>query len=151
MTMHMMGHAYSTINTRKSKMKKLTDSKIRELEPAWHAHNRALKRSHQPKISFSEYVEDLYGLKPLPTVKKRGPELNPLDGKRTNYRRDEDLPSFPSNGDGIGVAHAPEAKQYSGERKLMGIATMHKSNMVPVFEDDEGKQYAKDLARMRRN
>ena len=41
--------------------------------------------------------------------------------------------------------------QYSGERKLMGIATMHKSNMVPVFEDADGKQYAKDLARMRRN
>ena len=34
------------------------------------------------------------------------------------------------------------------ERKLLGIAAMHKSNLVPVFEDD--KQYAKDLARMRR-
>lgn len=37
---------------------------------------------------------------------------------------------------------------YSGERKLIGIGVMHKSNLVPVFEED--KQYAKDLARMRR-
>jgi len=35
---------------------------------------------------------------------------------------------------------------YSGERKLIGIATMHKSNMVPVF----AKSDAEDIARMRR-
>ena len=36
--------------------------------------------------------------------------------------------------------------QYSGERKLIGIATMHKSNQVPVFEEQD----AKDIANMRR-
>lgn len=41
-----------------------------------------------------------------------------------------------------------EPMQYTGERKLLGIAAMHKSNLVPVFEDD--KNYAKDLANMRR-
>jgi len=42
--------------------------------------------------------------------------------------------------------------QYTGERKLLGIAVMHKSNLVPVFEEETGEkgQYAKDLARMRR-
>ena len=39
-----------------------------------------------------------------------------------------------------------EPQQYSGERKLLGIATMHKSNMVPVFDE----QSAKDIAKMRR-
>ena len=40
---------------------------------------------------------------------------------------------------------------YSGKRKLIGIATMHKSNLVPVFEEEDGnRQFAKDLARMRR-
>lgn len=45
-----------------------------------------------------------------------------------------------------------EPMQYTGERKLLGIATMHKSNLVPVFEEEIGEkgQYAKDLARMRR-
>jgi hypothetical protein len=41
-----------------------------------------------------------------------------------------------------------DAKVYSGERKLLGIATMHKSNMVPVFADN--KEAAVDIARMRR-
>ena len=41
-----------------------------------------------------------------------------------------------------------EKMEYSGERKLIGIATMHKSNAVPIFEHD--KEHAKDIARMRR-
>jgi hypothetical protein len=38
---------------------------------------------------------------------------------------------------------------YSGERVLLGVATMHKSNMVPIFADR--KEDAKDIAEMRRN
>ena len=49
-----------------------------------------------------------------------------------------------------GVASGACAKKtemvYSGGRKLLGIATMHKSNMVPVF----AKQDAEDIAKMRR-
>ena len=39
-----------------------------------------------------------------------------------------------------------EPLRYTGERKLLGIATMHKSNAVPIFADD--KQHAIDIARM---
>ena len=39
-----------------------------------------------------------------------------------------------------------ERQIYSGERRLLGIATMHKSNMVPVFDSKD----AKDIAKMRR-
>ena len=35
---------------------------------------------------------------------------------------------------------------YSGERRLLGIATMHKSNMVPVYHSKDPK----DIAKMRR-
>jgi hypothetical protein len=45
---------------------------------------------------------------------------------------------------GIGLKKEPMV--YSGERKLLGIGTMHKSNMVPVFSEDD----AKDLSTMRR-
>lgn len=45
---------------------------------------------------------------------------------------------------GIGLQKKPQ--QYSGERKLLGIATLHKSNMVPVFDEQD----AKDIAKMRR-
>ena len=41
-----------------------------------------------------------------------------------------------------------EPMWYTGERKLIGIATMHKSNAVPIFESD--KEHAIDIARMRR-
>lgn len=46
-----------------------------------------------------------------------------------------------------GVAAKKDPMVYSGERKLLGIATMHKSNMVPVFD----KGSAEDYAKMRRN
>ena len=48
-----------------------------------------------------------------------------------------------------GHGAAKERNVYSGERQLLGIATMHKSNMVPIFADK--KQDAKDIAEMRRN
>ena len=47
-----------------------------------------------------------------------------------------------------GGTERKESLQYTGERKLVGIATMHKSNAVPIFESD--KDHAKDIARMRR-
>ena len=40
-----------------------------------------------------------------------------------------------------------EPQQYSGERKLLGIAIMHKSNLVPVFD----KETAEEISKMRRN
>jgi len=45
-----------------------------------------------------------------------------------------------------GVAPVRKENTYSGARKLLGIATMHKSNAVPVFD----KQSAEDIAKMRR-
>ena len=41
-----------------------------------------------------------------------------------------------------------EASKYTGD-ELLGIATMHKSNPVPIRKDS--KDAAKDVARMRRN
>lgn len=52
-----------------------------------------------------------------------------------------------TSGRGIGSAIPKKAEnQYTGD-KLMGIATMHKSNMVPVFKASD----AEDIAKMRRN
>jgi hypothetical protein len=41
-----------------------------------------------------------------------------------------------------------EPQVYSGSRKLLGIATMHKSNSVPIFED--AKEDLLHIAKMRR-
>jgi hypothetical protein len=52
---------------------------------------------------------------------------------------------IPSRDTGGGVATLAPAKVYTGT-KVKGIATMHKSNAVPVFSDEE----AVDISRMRR-
>ena len=59
----------------------------------------------------------------------------------------KDYPSWEGNITG-NITPKHEPMQYTGERKLLGIAAMHKSNLVPVFAEDEN--YAKDLAKMRR-
>ena len=60
----------------------------------------------------------------------------------------EEIPSLVTNTTG-NLTPRQEPMVYSGERKLLGIATMHKSNMVPIFMED--KEHAKDIARMRRS
>ena len=52
---------------------------------------------------------------------------------------------FKSVDTGIGNASLPEQKVYTGT-KVKGIATMHKSNAVPVFSDEA----AVDISKMRR-
>ncbi len=39
-----------------------------------------------------------------------------------------------------------EPHVYDGERRLIGIGILHKSNLVPIFDEE----HAKDLAKMRR-
>jgi hypothetical protein len=45
-----------------------------------------------------------------------------------------------------GAVNTPQTPQYTGT-KIIGIGTMHKSNAVPIFSDQE----AKDISTMRRN
>lgn len=53
---------------------------------------------------------------------------------------------IPSLNTGAGIASAAPAKVYTGT-KMLGIGTMHKSNSVPIFSDEE----AVAIATMRRN
>jgi len=55
-------------------------------------------------------------------------------------------PPIPSLDTGVvGAAAKKENDRYTGHN-IIGIATMHKSNAIPVFED----QMAKDVSAMRR-
>jgi hypothetical protein len=57
-------------------------------------------------------------------------------------------PNQPKCSDKIPVGTGKkEEMRYSGERKLLGIGMMHKSNLVPIW-DEEG---AKEISTMRRN
>ena len=53
--------------------------------------------------------------------------------------------AIPSKADTVGIAARPADKVYTGT-KIKGIGTLHKSNAVPVFSDDE----AREISSMRR-
>ena len=63
--------------------------------------------------------------------------------QRNNFRRS--VPDYPSCPDTAGVAPRVESPRYTGTL-VRGISTMHKSNAVPVINEEE----MKDIARMRR-
>lgn len=63
--------------------------------------------------------------------------------QRNSFRRS--VPEYPSCADTVGVAARVESMQYTGTL-VKGIGTMHKSNAVPVINEEE----MKDIARMRR-
>jgi hypothetical protein len=62
---------------------------------------------------------------------------------RESFRRD--TPNYPSNAGTAGVAARVEPPRYTGTL-VKGIGTMHKSNAVPIIDE----QQMKDLASMRR-
>ena len=59
------------------------------------------------------------------------------------YRRE--TPEYRSTPDTTGVAPRNDSMQYTGQL-VKGIGTMHKSNAVPIIDE----QHIKDIARMRR-
>jgi hypothetical protein len=62
---------------------------------------------------------------------------------RVTYRRI--TPDFPSATETAGVAARVEPPRYTGTL-VKGIGTMHKSNAVPIIDEEQ----MKDIARMRR-
>lgn len=101
-------------------------------------YNRRMRRLNIKEKTLKEYVQYMKGHSRL--SKGSIHSLTP----QTRYRRESPIVQ---SGDGIGSAlpKKPELK-YTGD-KLLGIATMHKSNMVPVFKQED----AEDIANMRRN
>ena len=148
MTMHMMGHAYDTVNRGRVKAKKLTKRDHARLEREWLDYNKFAKQNHLQKVTFDEYLDSVFGrnkIQTRPTHKTFQPLERP---KISSYRRDEGTyyPSADSVQQAPDACSAPERKEYTGDL-LAGIATMHKSNAVPVMK---GTDEARDIARMRR-
>jgi hypothetical protein len=130
MSMHLHHPSLSTTGKKKGKIKfrnAAEAQRARELDADW---KELLKRQ---------------GVEPEDRKRRRAMIAEPLVYKldtpvgRTNTKH------IPSLGTGGGVATLAPAKVYTGT-KVKGIATMHKSNAVPVFSDEE----AIDISRMRR-
>ena len=132
MTMHLMSHAYTTTNTKKRKTanKGVTAKYAQD----WVDYNKQMKRIGSTTKTFDEYVQYRQGnYKP----KLRGTPL-------PKYEVSDHRQKYPS-GDGIGVTFAKTPNEYTGTL-IKGIATMHKSNAVPVINQDQ----MEEISRMRR-
>lgn len=125
MSMHIEGPWLSTTGKKKGKQK------FRNAESA--------RKARELDASWQELLKK-YETKP---VVKSVPKSTPV--VQTTYRREtQHVPSLNSR-DICGVATKSEPKKYTGTL-IKGIATMHKSNAVPVLNDQD----AIDIAKMRR-
>lgn len=125
MTMHLAHPSLSLTGKKRGKVKFASAEharKARELDESW----AALQAKWAPtKVA------------PAPKKQKLDYKLTVPEHRSTKH--------IPSRDTGLGNATLAPAKVYTGT-KVKGIATMHKSNAVPVFSDEE----AIDISKMRR-
>tara|TARA_B100000700_G_C14721189_1_gene703826 strand:- start:188 stop:619 length:432 start_codon:yes stop_codon:yes gene_type:complete len=143
MTFH-LARGLTTLNTRKPKPRKMTVKRLQNIKKLWREHNKYMKKikANSCIMTFDEYVKYTQGK--YKSKRKIEVLADPFGRDIAYSRPSEPIPM--SNTIGEGTASKKEHMQYTGKRKLLGIATMHKSNMVPVWEEED----AKDIARMRR-
>lgn len=131
MTMHLAHPALTTTGKRRGKRKFRNAEearKARELEESWKSLKQKLQ-NETPKFSINK-------------MSTRVPRSASLAPKYPPGREPNMIPSKP---DTVFVAPAKQVQMYTGD-KIKGIGTLHKSNAVPIFSDEE----AVDIAKMRR-
>lgn len=130
MTMHLVGPWLSTTGKRKGKKKWPSAEAKRQaeqLDREW----QELKKKH--------------GLEQEQRKKQRALSA-PIDSTKPMKYRGQDDPKIPSKQSWVtGAVASKPSQQYTGT-KIIGIGTMHKSNAVPIFSDNE----AKEISSMRR-
>lgn len=142
--MGLMGPQYTTNATRLRKQKLRTDTP--EFQQQFRDHNAQMRRARLPVKTLEEYCNYRLG---KPTRRKLKAVKSPLEAQ-SPWR---ESPNIPSNEEyltltkqEVGTALGQrQENQYTGSN-LIGIAVMHKSNLVPVFRKDD----CVEIARMRR-
>ena len=131
MTMHLEGPWLSTTGKKKGKIK--------------FASAEAKRKSEQLDKDWKE-LQKRWGVELEEKKRKRALSAEPLSGNYSlTIPAGRSTTHIKSLGQDNGVATMAPAKVYTGT-KVKGIATMHKSNAVPVFSDEE----AVDISKMRR-
>lgn len=129
--MHLEGPWLSTTGKRKGKQK--------------FASADAKRKSEQLDKEWKE-LQKRWGVEADERKRKRALEAEPLAGNYSlKIPEGRSTAHIKSLGKDNGVATMAAPKVYTGT-KVKGIATMHKSNAVPVFSDEE----AVDISKMRR-
>jgi len=106
-----------------------------------YVHTPKSKKKRGPKAVHEQYEQWLKSHETSKPIKKT---TSTFSYKLTTPAGRETV-RYPSLDTGLGTATKAEPKIYTGD-KVMGIATMHKSNAVPVFNSEE----AVEISRMRR-
>jgi len=148
MTMHLQ-KGLSTIRTSKPKQKKLTTAQHNKLTEEHRLYNKRMKQSgrHSERITFEEYIDYVYGKKKTTTKQEHmdPTTVKTFTPKTPSYTRQ--TVQYASLETGTRTIPAqPAKKEYTGTL-VKGIATMHKSNAVPVINKDD----ATAISQMRRN
>lgn len=128
MTMHLVGPHLSLNGKKKGKQKfRNADAakKARALDASWDELKKKWGVAEEPKRKRKTFEV----WKPEPT----------------NYRGRNELPASLNGGADMSPATLKESPKYTGT-KMLGIATMHKSNSVPVFAQED----AIEISKMRR-
>ena len=124
--------------------KSYTQKVHQDLQRDWREHQKLCRRTHMESVckTYEEYVAYRLG---------RNRHESPAKYRRQKLKWSPHSPrgSQPhiqsATSDNKFVAATPK-KEYTGTL-IKGIATMHKSNAVPVISE----QHAKDISNMRRN
>jgi hypothetical protein len=146
MSMHLVG-PYLTTTRYNRKKGKVTQAQMNRWVEGYKERCKLNKRLSLPSMTFEEYVDALHG-----KVKKTEPTKRPaLKFEEPSYRRES--PRIPSLSELEGSKNwAPEStakkepQQYTGTL-IKGIATMHKSNAVPIIDQKQ----AIEISQMRRS
>ena len=108
-----------------------------------------VKPKTMPKAEREAYAKwcAKYGIKPTGTVKKKEVIHNiDLPGTVTKPYVRETIRHPSLNTGHKGAVNTGRATMHYTGDKMLGVATMHKSNLVPIFSDDN----AVEVSQMRR-
>ena len=146
MTMH-LARGFSTLNTRKPQQQKLTRAQQENLVEEHRLYNKRMKQAgrHSERMSYEEYVDYVFGKKSTTKQEHMDPTtIKTFTPPAPRYTRQTvQYASLETSSNTIPAQ--PAKKEYTGTL-VKGIATMHKSNAVPVLGEDD----ATDIAHMRR-
>lgn len=144
MTMHLMSHAYTTNNTRKRKTK-ITKSKLEKWQQELREYNKLMKRCNSKTLTIDEYIDKIHGrLKPEPKRQAYTPTTDQVRRAEESRKHREMYPSVQTV-ISVDATAKKQPQMYTGTL-VTGIATMHKSNAVPVINQKQ----AQEIASMRR-
>ena len=111
----------------------MTKKNIAKWEAGLIVHNRNCKRNGEPKLTFNQYVDYCHGITTKVDIRSDRSRFKPQKSiaQKQIDEFNKKYPSVPMDAKGGHNCGKKETMKYTGDL-ITGIATMHKSNAVPV-------------------